>query len=66
MAQKNYNQCDAVLDVFPTWKYCGKPVKAPGTRCAEHPIKKIWPSDDDAPAPENNLLSKDTVISNTI
>lgn len=44
-SDRKYNQCDKM--VGDDDKKCGKPVKVPGHRCDEHPMKKIWPGDDD-------------------
>lgn len=38
-----YNQCDATVEIYPTWKNCGRPTK--GKRCDLHPVKRLWPED---------------------
>lgn len=45
-AAPKYNQCDKGTGDFPNEKPCGRSIKAPGTRCEEHPIKKLWPDDE--------------------
>jgi hypothetical protein len=43
MAEKKYVGCDKVMEAYPDWKLCERPVKAPEYRCELHPIKKLWP-----------------------
>lgn len=42
---KIYSGCEKVVEVFPGWKICDKPVKVAGpiVRCKDHPMIQIWP-----------------------
>lgn len=43
---KKYLPCDKVLELYPSYKYCDRPVLNDGQngfhRCDLHPIKNIW------------------------
>lgn len=43
---KKYSQCDKVLDIYPEWKLCGRVINQDQQRCAEHPVKILWPTED--------------------
>lgn len=50
MAQDRvYEPCQKVVEIWPTWKLCERPVRVGGDgRCEIHPVKKLWPDGDAA------------------
>ena len=46
---KKYQPCDKVVgETFPEAKTCGRPAELPAHRCDLHPVKNLWPGEDDA------------------
>jgi hypothetical protein len=50
---RTYAGCEKLLETWPETKRCDKPVKltaenkGSAIRCTDHPIKRIWPGEDE-------------------